>query len=154
MSYGLNASPRIALAILGTALGIVAACSDQREPTSPATRATTRASSADVAAATSAPSAGGQAKPTDQVGFTKITLIENYEVVPVGGSAQIIALCPVGSTVTGGGFSAGVYAVGKPIVSHSRVITIGNQNGWSIGIENTAAGAAAAGIHVHGLCAS
>ena len=153
MSYGLNISPRIALAIVATTLGIVAACSDQREPTSPAARVTTRAATADVGAASLA-TAGGQAKPTDQVGFTKITLIENYEVVPLGGSAQIIALCPIGSTVTGGGFSAGVYATGKPIISHSRVITVGNQNGWSVGVENTAVGAAAAGVHVHGLCAS
>jgi len=155
MSYAHQFAPRAALAIVASLLVITVACSDDRQPTSPTSANPHGRSAADVRE----PSTDGvklsQVRPTDQVGFTKITLVvsDPYDV-PVGTSKQGFALCPVGTTVTGGGFDAGTFNVAKPYVSHSRVVTVGVQNGWSVSVENKAAGAGAFDFQVTALCAS
>ena len=153
MSYKMLVAPRLVLAVAGASLAVVAACSDNQEPTSPAR--TVRSYTPSVNDVSSDASKAPPAKPQDQVGFTKLTYMESaiYTAAP-GVSEQGWALCPVGSTVASGGYTIMVGNAPVPTVTHSRLITSGAQNGWSVSVSNKAVGAVSVTFYVYAVCAS
>jgi hypothetical protein len=160
--------------ILFSFAALVAACSEQQQPTSPTTAKSDRSfpvvdgikvpevRRTEPVGLTKAgdarfPVVDGirvpDAKPTDQVGFTTIEYIEGPPTtVPAGQSIQGFALCPAGELVTGGGFRLSNYNGQPPIVTYSRLIVSGPQYGWSVSINNKAAGATDATFIVNAVC--
>ena len=126
-----NSLTLFALAAAVAAIATIAACSDQQQPTSPAT--TNGAGRAAPASATSAASltgsAGAQAKPTDQVGFTQLIDVEGPTTMLVQGFYPVTVTCPVGSQPISGGYTIpAFYAPSVTIYSSARV-----GNGWVFG---------------------
>jgi hypothetical protein len=139
--------------ILLSAAALFAACSDQQQPTSPATaRGTTRTSAPTTVTPTSQV-VGTQAKPTDQVGFTTLEYVESQSVLVGPGQSQLgLVLCPTGSKPTGGGFRIVNLSGTTPTVTYSRLIVVGADSGWSIIVTNKQTGAANAEFLVDAVC--
>ena len=94
---------------------LVAACSDDRQPTSPRSFGGT-GSATTVSRESRNVVAGAQAKPVDQVGFTKTTVVASPELtisnlLPQDMTKSIAAACPIGSAVVGGGYRILIGAV-------------------------------------------
>jgi hypothetical protein len=151
MSYLLRIAPRLALASLGAALTIAAACADQ-QPTSPALAGgATRASSSAVSSVTQPVSP--QAKPTDQVGFTTVEYVEGQSTLVGPGQSQLgLVLCPTGSKPTGAGFRIVNVTGTTPTVTYSRLIVVGADSGWSMIVTNKQTGAGNAEFLVDAVC--
>lgn len=118
--------------LLVSLAAVVAACSDQQQPTSPAGK--TRAPSADISAPSSATAPSPQAKPVDQVGFTKVAVIASDMVSALAGQyGSASAKCPDGWLATGGGYQ--LYA------GHPEVITDRSEyvppRSWGLAVDNT-----------------
>jgi hypothetical protein len=136
------------------------ACADDQHSTAPASRtAGSRSASGNLSASTQ--NVGSpQAKPIDQVGFTKITeVISTNMVISKGGQDSRTAVCPAGSVVVGGGFRfIGFNAAGgtPPWISNSgREDLGGGQFGWLVVIDNEQPGAAdGIDVEVLAYCAS
>lgn len=139
--------------LLISAAAVLAACSDNQQPTAPRS-----ASSRSSAAGQVAPSTQGiklpDAKPVDQVGFTKVGQIYTGVVwVNPGEFKWAVATCPDGSTVVGGGyeFSGGNGNKDAPaFISESRPW----ENTWRVAVSNYATGSQQAGFRAWVLCAS
>jgi hypothetical protein len=141
------------LLLLLTAV-ILSACADDQHATGPASRSGVGSRSASGDASPSTQGIAPQAKPTDQVGFTKIVAIYGESVdLAANTSANATVTCPAGSVATGGGFATGLLTVGSiPTVRSSNPIT--NPSGWLISVSNIQPGAVAAVIQAWVLCAS
>jgi hypothetical protein len=114
--------------ILSAAL-IAAACSDNQQPTSPANGRSVSVK----ASAANEPSSSAQAKPTDQVGFTKVTRVFSDNItVPAGQEGQAVATCPPGSVLTGGGYTLNYQTLARVVQSHDDAA-----NGWRVFINNS-----------------
>lgn len=137
------------LITLLAAATVLVACADDPHPTAPGSRS---ANGNVQSAADKTPVA--QAKPADQVGFTKITKVYgNNVVVPAGGSGFSTAQCPAGTTLLGGGFVIGSSSAytGAPRLSWSA----DNQtNGWSVGFGNGVTGAGEFEFYAVAYCVS
>ena|SRR5215831_18791658 len=139
------------LIVLSTVL-CIAACSDNQQPTSPASRSASR----DVGqTAESIAKANGNPH-GDLVGFTKITMVDGpFTTVLAANSGGSKVLCPVGSYVTGGGYTLGpANQATPPIVTFNRQITDGAQQGWGVGLLNNLPGAADVDVQAFVHCAS
>jgi len=111
-----------------TATFLLAACSDNQQPTSPANGR--QVSAKGSAAGQLAPSP--QAKPTDQVGFTKVTRVFSANVtVPAGQTGEAVATCPAGSVLTGGGYTVNYQTLARVVQSHDDAA-----NGWRVDLNN------------------
>ena len=139
------------LITLLTAATIIVACADDPNPTSPASRSNIRSSSGNVqAAADKAPD--GQGKPIDPVPFTKVTKVFSSQVsVPAGGSAEVTATCPAGTTAVSGGHFIQVSGVASAWRFTSSLMY---GNGWQIGILNNGVGAGGMFVTAIAYCAS
>jgi hypothetical protein len=119
-----------------TVATLVVACGDEPHPTGPESR-----SANGQPRATSDKAPTEQAKPVDQIGFTKITRVYGTQVaVPAGASGASTATCPAGTMlISGGHFILGAAAAtGAPRLSQS----IDNDaNGWSVLFANNFTGA-------------
>ena len=117
--------------ILLLAATFSAACADQ-SPSAPAGKAPNASAVANLG-----PAVGNaaQSKPTDQVGFTKITRFFGTTIA-VGANAfgAASATCPAGSTVVGGGYSFANYGSSRPFAYQSHD---DNANGWIVDVDNT-----------------
>jgi hypothetical protein len=138
--------------LLLLAVVVTAACSDTQQPTAPSKGRTPAPNGS--AAGQLAPSP--QAKPTDQVGFTKIThVITNPQTLPAGSVSELTAQCPSGSVLTGGGYSTSVFPNlsndARPFIADSRD---GGANGWYVRVFNTATGATEILFWAYAYCAS
>jgi len=138
--------------LLLSAVFVAAACSDTQQPTAP-TKSRALAPN-ESAGAQLSPSP--QAKPTDQVGFTKITkVLTNPQVLPAGSVGELAAQCPAGSVLTGGGYSTSVFPNlsndARPYIADSRD---GGSNGWYVRVFNTATGATEIVFWAYVYCAS
>jgi hypothetical protein len=140
--------------ILFSLAALVAACSEQdQQPTSPARSAgATPASSPVVSSASQLGNA--QAKPTDQVGFTQVSyLLGVSQKVAAGGNGEAVAMCPLGTQVTGGGYRLMTVSPGAmPLFSRSMVYYEGAQTGWVVSLRNSAPGATEAEFGATVVC--
>ena len=125
--------------LLLLAVCVAAACSDTQQPTAP----TKGGAHTPSGSARGQLGPSQQGKPTDQVGFTKIThVITNPQTLPAGAVGELTAQCPSGSVLTGGGYSTSVFPNlsndARPYIADSRD---GGGNGWYVRVFNTATGA-------------
>jgi hypothetical protein len=126
---------------------VVAACADQQQPTSPV-GAAARLESSTVggeggALPAQAPTTP-QAKPTDQVGFTKVQMYAGAPAVLAAGDRWTVsATCPAGAVATAGGYDV-IFPGGgtAPGISKSRPNGSPVADGWTIDVDNRQAGAA------------
>src|SRR5262249_17540174 len=138
------------LLLLSTAF-VLFACSDNPQTTSP------RSISSESRAGDVTKVADGirpQAKPTDQIGWTKVTKVVSFFVAVSPNSVGTVkATCPAGTTVIGGGHQvAGTLAgVPSPLVAGSEDA---GRNGWAITVDNLQPGAALLQIYAIAYCAS
>jgi hypothetical protein len=120
------------LALFVAVTFIAAACADQN-PSAPGGR-----SASGSVATDQRPSGQGikvpEAKPTDQIGFTKVTSVFGAGLTHAGFKGQGSATCPAGSVVVGGGFNIidGVSNVSRPIVTSSAD---DGSNGWFVVVD-------------------
>jgi len=132
------------------------ACADDQHSTAPASRTTSgRSASANVTPSTQT---AGQAKPIDQVGFTKIAeAVSKNMVIPIGGQDDRVATCPLGSVAVSGGvlFLGYVAAASPPWITFSGLRDVGGgQSGWAVTIDNEQPGANGVTVRVFAYCAS
>jgi hypothetical protein len=140
--------------MLLTATVLLSACADDQQSTAPASRAaSSRSANGNVGAATQ--TAGSpQAKPIDQVGFTKVTLASSELVHATPGSSnQAIATCPAGTTAIGGSYKVTLYTAGyTPPFMLSGALD--DQNGWKVVFSNEVPGAGYFTFFASATCAS
>ena len=137
--------------LLVSAAAVLAACSDSQS-TAPSSMPSRSSAAGDVAP-------GGTnltqpyAKPTDQVGFTKVTQIVSGAVsVNPGEYKWAVAYCPDGSFVVGGGHAMAING------NHDAPAFVGESrpdaNSWRVGVSNYATAAQTATFQAWLLCAS
>jgi hypothetical protein len=141
--------------ILLSTLVILSACADDQHSTAPAkANSLNRTSSAvgDTRVSSQLPSAQG--KPTDAVGFSKITTVVSTWTFNPGLSGFAHTDCPAGTTVVGGGFGYdlpdGFPTAAAPSMIGSSIVG----TGWNIALMNNQPGAIAWTIEVAAYCAS
>jgi len=147
--------------IMLVSLALITACSDQDHPTSPiqprsgleprALNATDNSIASEIKVA--------QAKPTDQVGFTKTTVIESNPIWIIPGSDETYYVnCPAGSMVTGGGYTLNIpslFVGSPPFVYNSRpVATGGKSDNWTISMKNEQPGSSQFTAVFYAVCVS
>jgi len=140
------------LITLAAAAIMIVACADDPHPTSPATSSGTRSANGNVQSADKAPVV--QAKPVDQIGFTKITTVVSISAyVPPGQLVPFTATCPDGTTAISGGHFINGVAIGAPaaILQQSR---LNDTNGWTVAFNNNVPGAGNMSFVVFVHCAS
>jgi hypothetical protein len=135
-----------------TAGALIVACADDSRPTQPASRPT----AATAEARPDKQSAGGTAKPVDQVGFTKISYAfsgPGTTHVEPGDMVQTTATCPAGTVVGNGGYTVLLWVSSN---TPPWVLTDGpnNQNGWTVKFSNEAAGMGPFSFSVWASCLS
>jgi hypothetical protein len=140
------------LSSIGAAIVAVAACANDRvsAPSGPATtdRAPTQGNVASAAVASN------QGKPSDQVGFSKVTAVWSAPVaISAGQAAALTAVCPAGSTVISGGhhFLGYASAGSPPWIHYSHA---NESNGWAVHIDNAQPGANTVTVYIVAYCAS
>lgn len=134
---------------------MVVACSDQ-QPTSPAAGARPGVRpSADIGASANAAAPAPQAKPVDQVGFTKaIVVYADLVSIPAGKFGDGTAWCPAGTVATGGGYQYYTFYT-HPAVQVNRPNTSDKTaSGWLVGLDNTQAGAGDVLLRPYVMCVS
>lgn len=140
-----------------TAAVLLSACADDQHATAPASRSGSRYANGNLAASSQS-GVTPQAKPTDQVGFTKVAAAYGIPVnLGANADANATVTCPAGSFPTGGGFAVVVNGVGSMPTVHQSLPTetpAGIPDGWSISASNTQPGAVAALIQAWVMCAS
>jgi len=141
--------------LLLSTLVALAACSDPERPTGPASfppgPSARSASGGDVGT-----QVVQSAKPTDQVGLTKVGAYWSSPVaVNAGEQGNATVICPAGTVPTGGGFEYGGSGGTPPTVWRSRSHSNGNTaDGWMVAVTNQQAGATAISITAFVNCAS
>jgi hypothetical protein len=117
--------------LLSTAL-LIAACADGEHPTSPSRSRATSPAPADAAPA-GLNAVVPNAKPTDQVGFTKVFTVKSAMVhLPFGNpaTATATAYCPAGSYPVSGSYGVYLNVEGFRIMYNEPFA-----NGWSVTAE-------------------
>ena len=137
--------------ILVSAAIMLAACSDSPQATAPRSMSSHGSSAAGNAVLTTQGIKVPDAKPADQVGWTKMVANLADGFVPAGGAATVTAKCPVGTTAISGGFIADNANVLAPKMIGSYLDAT---NGWTVGLSNTAPGSFAFTFTVFAYCVS
>lgn len=136
--------------LLSTAV-LLAACADDH-PSAPTSRSVASRAAGDAAVSSTAPSS--QAKPTDQVGFTKVTEVMSPNVHAGPGDNVVASVaCPAGSVVVGGSFRLIFFNAGSTPPWIFKNDSDG-QNGWSVTIVNQQPGAFDLTYRAVAYCAS
>jgi hypothetical protein len=132
---------------------LLAACGDDHPSAPSSARGISGSRSAGDLRSAVAP-VSGQSKPTDQVGFTKITpVVGPHTPVAAGGAAVSTVLCPAGSVVVGGSYRY-IFFDGSTTPPWIFKNDTDGQNGWSVTIANTAPGSFQLTYQVTAYCAS
>ena len=136
-----------------TAATLIIACADEPRPTAPVSGTSTTSTSPNhQATADRAPVT--DAKPADQVGFTKvIQVLSTAAVVPAGGFVGATATCPAGTTAISGGHQFVQWtgsAAAPQLVQNQRDWS----NGWMVWFYNDAPGAVQFTFKAIAYCAS
>jgi hypothetical protein len=139
--------------ILLSLAAVVAACSDQPQPTSPLARRSVNGQAAGSVSPIGA-LVSAQGKPTDQVGFTKVTEVTGDNLVIQPGQVRTVsATCPAGSTLIGGGHRVLTHLTGTapPWILAAED---DGQNGWLVTISNEQPGASTVNYRATAFCVS
>jgi hypothetical protein len=116
--------------LLLSAVAILGACSDNQSTAPTASRSPNRSAAGDVSPSNPG-SAGGQAKPQDQVGFTTVTTVTGT-TADLNNNGLIsntsTATCPAGTHAIAGGYTVNF---GLPSVKVQRTVP-NNTNGWTV----------------------
>lgn len=131
---------------------LVVACSDQQQPTSPAVTGSSLQSGSlsESTVASSQGTSTPQAKPVDQVGFSKVQVVSLGKNVPAGVISIVIVECPAGTVLVGGGHEEQTGGT-RGVVWKSRPET---STSWIVGVDNAQAGAESNLVTAWALCAS
>lgn len=140
--------------LLLTAAVVLSACADDQHATAPASRSGLRGRpSGDVAPSTQDIKVPA-AKPTDQVGFTQITVLASLPVNVSGGQGSQMAItCPAGSTAIGGDYHITGHVSGAT-APWLTVDGLDGSNGWRVGFVNDQVGSSGFNYTVSVYCAS
>jgi len=122
----------------------IGACSDEQpQPTSPMLRTRAEGQIAGATETSTAGTAVSQAKPVDQVGFTKVIQLSSPPIhVKANWGAQSYVDCPLGSKATGGGYYIDGFGTpgARPWVKYSRAANETNgQQSWEVQVVNDSA---------------
>jgi hypothetical protein len=134
------------LFILVSVTALIAACSDQDRPTSPASP---NARSANVT-----PSGGGSRLPDASAAPAKylkqIVDVDSFVMVNANSNQDIDVSCPSGMMVTGGGFAL----ISNGATPYTRVLRSGiyGPSAWRVEIVVEAAAQVAARLNVQAIC--
>ena len=138
-------------------VALSSACSDDKQPTSPAAARPSVGVRSDASTKNGVSEANGmpQAKPTDEVGFTTVSFHQG-EVLTVSAGVFVAAYatCPVGKASISGGYQLISSPVTAPLVATNYRTTTGDQTGWVVGVDNTRAGAGTVKVVPYVLCIS
>ena len=138
--------------VLFSAIVATTACSDSQQATAPRSRSD-RPVAGDIAP--SAPAIKPDAKPQDQVGFTKITsLVGSPVTIPAGAVMGAHVVCPAGTVVVGGGYIVTEPTGTYPWVRVSFQENSGSTTGWGVSVHNDLPGAAPVIVEATALCVS
>ena len=135
--------------LLISAVAALAACSDKDSSTAPV-----QDRALPVSATPSSPQVQtAQGGKPGSGGFTTVTIAKTAEIQLAGGAIAQTALCPVGSTLVGGGYE--FTNEGNPNVAPHvmQSYPIGS-SGWSVRVTDWAAGSWPVAFYVYALCAS
>jgi len=139
--------------MLWSVAALLAACSDNPQTTAPKSigNATTATGARDRA-----PVVQAAGKPTDQVGFTKTTVLTSKTTLTAGAYGGGNVTCPAGTYLSGGGYWITlVNGATWPIVVASMPYSSGaTYDGWATVLRNTQPGAADVVIVTYAVCAS
>lgn len=129
----------------------LAACGDSSRPTAP--RASSEASSSLVQASDVHAAAG---KPTDQIGFTRVTEVTSSIVLVQPGAAEEVKVaCPAGTTLVGGGYHfTGFNNQTTPPWIWWNQRYYASPDSWTVRASNTQPGAVVFGLVVSAYCLS
>ena len=136
-----------------SAAAVMAACSDDQQPTAPRSTPSRSSAAGEVAPGHRA-SLQPNAKPADQVGFTKVTKVISTGIpISPGGQQVVTAHCPTGTVVIAGSYRLSGFdpAGALPWVSQSED---DGSNGWSIYIANKQPGSILGTAYALAYCAS
>jgi len=143
------------LLLVSTAL-VLAACSDNPQSTAPRS----------IGSSTTGAGAGDRApidqpiridaRQTDQIGFTKTTVVTSQTTLAAGAYGGGTVICPAGTYVSGGGYWLNIPngATWPAVVASMPYHSITVYDGWAAVLRNTQAGAADIGITTFAVCAS
>ena len=138
------------LLLVSTAL-VLAACSDNPQPTAPRSIGSATSGAGDLTRRTAIQP---NAKPVDQIGFTTVTKVISL-LTAVGPNSMVsaTATCPVGSTVISGSYrvAGNITGVPLPLVIWSED---DQANGWHVTLDNTQPGSALVSLWAVAYCAS
>jgi hypothetical protein len=133
---------------------LLTACGDDQNTTAPVTRPVARGVPASGDTRVSTQVMAAQGKPTDAVGFTKITTVISTWTFTAGGNGFAHTNCPAGTTAIGGGFGYDLPGGYPTVPAPSMIAQVIANNGWSIALMNNQPGAIAWTIEVAAYCAS
>jgi hypothetical protein len=142
------------LLLLSAAI-VIAACSDNQQPTAPANRPSVSAKGLAAGQLALSP----QAKPVDQVGFTNVQLVAGAIVEMAANTfAEGAAECPQGTTGVGGYYDV-VSITGQPPYAWRTVrSTVGTPTGpvtgWRVHFANNLPGSGLVKMQVIAICIS
>jgi hypothetical protein len=132
---------------------LIVACADSEHPTTPGSRQPSRLRTVDAPSLIQSPST--EAKPLDQVGFTKVTSVPGPEFIHVapGDDIDVAATCPAGTIAIGGGYRLTLFTAGAtpPLVMAEGVNT---KNGWELRLNNQVSGAGSFTFFIAATCIS
>lgn len=138
------------LIMLSVAL-LIAACSDNQQPTSPV-NAPARAASANQL--NQGPQTSGKPQP-GLVGFTQVAqYLGNWVTIQPGQMSEASVLCPDGWRAVAGGYQVASLAGTHPLISESIMTQVGSATGWVIQGMNDQAGAMSFQILPYVMCVS
>jgi len=138
--------------MLLTAAAIVVACADETPPTGPASGSHGRSASPN-AQATAEKAPVGDAKPVDQVGFTKVIQVMSAPVVVlVNNAGSATATCPVGTMAISGGHQFTQWTGSTP--AQMTMNQRNWENGWVVTFYNQVPGATQFTFKAIAYCAS
>jgi len=140
--------------LLVSLAALLAACSEQQQPTSPATGLRSEPHpSGDYNAGTNAAAPVQQAKPVDQVGFTQAVVLTSGVISVTAGQVGVESVsCPDGSVAIGGGYQI-LGGPNEATAVTSRPTTLPTPRGWAVGVNNRL-GATDASFNLYVVCVS
>jgi hypothetical protein len=140
--------------IMLSAVLVIAACSDNQQPTAPVGAGSASRDAVSAAELNQGALTNGKPQPSP-VGFTKVAQYGGSWVTGLAGQITgADAECPAGWTSIGGGYQLASLAGTHPLVSQSTRLEAGSTTGWAVEVANDQSGAMSFQVLVYAICAS